>query len=271
MRQPVALDAGSGFAGRRTWRVGVCDSHEFRRSRTARKPAQGPADLRRHPAPPSLPAGRSARAFADVGLEELRYFKDEPAQKLMIELRRRQYPEPWGRSSLGEAPCHFSRLPRSRTCGKFHGQRFRPNGAILGVAGRIDWPALVDQVVVRRSPTGSPKRPRLSKRRPRPRDTTTCTTNRTKRRSASPTRASPIAIPTTSRPGCGGRAVGGHELASLYRGPRRARPVLQRVCQLPHSPRARQRALLRRHRRSRRKRRSTPRLNPARCHASPTL
>ncbi len=77
-------------------------------------------------------------------LQELRALEDEPAQKLMIELRQRQYPDPWGRSSLGEAA--DLEATTIKDVQQFHAQRFRPNGAILGVAGRIDWPALVDQV-----------------------------------------------------------------------------------------------------------------------------
>ncbi|MHC4181161.1 MAG: M16 family metallopeptidase, partial [Planctomycetota bacterium] len=37
-----------------------------------------------------------------VMLQELRAVEDEPAQKVMIELRRRHYPEPWGRPAQGE-------------------------------------------------------------------------------------------------------------------------------------------------------------------------
>ena len=37
-----------------------------------------------------------------VVLQELRAIEDEPGQKVMLELRRHQYPDPWGRSSHGE-------------------------------------------------------------------------------------------------------------------------------------------------------------------------
>ena len=35
-------------------------------------------------------------------LQSLRSVEDEPSEKVMIELRRRHFPDPWGRSSLGE-------------------------------------------------------------------------------------------------------------------------------------------------------------------------
>ena len=56
------------------------------------------ADVLRRPHLPDdqLEAGRLAM------LQELRAVEDEPAQKVMIELRRRHYPEPWGRLGQGE-------------------------------------------------------------------------------------------------------------------------------------------------------------------------
>ena len=98
------------------------------------------ADLLRRPHLPEeeLEAGRL------VLLQELRAVEDEPAQKVMIELRRRHYPHPWGQPSQGEQKAvesigiediraHFERC-------------YRPNGTILGVAGRFEWERLKDQV-----------------------------------------------------------------------------------------------------------------------------
>src|SRR3989337_1529135 len=58
------------------------------------------ADLLRRPLLPKdqLEQGRS------VCVQELRGVDDDPSQKLMIELRRRRYPDPWGRSSHGDEP-----------------------------------------------------------------------------------------------------------------------------------------------------------------------
>jgi predicted Zn-dependent peptidase len=98
------------------------------------------ADLLRRPHLPAdqIEAGRA------VVVQEVRAIEDEPAQKVMVELRRRQYPDPWGRSSQGELPAL-----RSITIDEirdFHARTYAPNGTILGVAGRIDWARLKDEV-----------------------------------------------------------------------------------------------------------------------------
>jgi predicted Zn-dependent peptidase len=98
------------------------------------------ADLLRRPHLPEdeLDSCRS------VALQELRSIEDDPSHKVMLELKRHYYPEPWGRPSEGEHDAleaiaiddvrrHFQQL-------------FRPNGTIIGVAGHIDWPAIKDQV-----------------------------------------------------------------------------------------------------------------------------
>jgi predicted Zn-dependent peptidase len=98
------------------------------------------ADLLRRPHLPDdqLDAARLA------ALQELRSIEDDPSHKVMLELKRRYYPDPWGRPSEGEVAAveaitieeirgHFQRL-------------FRPNGTIIGVAGQIDWAAAKDLV-----------------------------------------------------------------------------------------------------------------------------
>jgi predicted Zn-dependent peptidase len=98
------------------------------------------ADVLRRPHLPAdqLEAGRLAM------LQELRAVEDEPAQKVMIELRRQHYPEPWGRSAQGEQKALEATTiddirPQVERC-------YRPNGAVLGVAGQLDWPRLKDMV-----------------------------------------------------------------------------------------------------------------------------
>jgi predicted Zn-dependent peptidase len=98
------------------------------------------ADLLRRPHLPSdqLEAGRN------TCLQELRSIDDEPSQKLMIELRRRRYPDPWGRSSHGdEAGLRSATIHDVR---EFHAARYRPGGTILAVAGNFDWQRLCDHV-----------------------------------------------------------------------------------------------------------------------------
>ena len=92
---------------------------------------------------PQLPSGQ-IDAGKLVCMQELRGAEDEPSHQLMIKLRRRCYPAPWGRSSLGtEAGINAS---TSDDVGQHWTQGYRPNGAILGVAGNFDWQQLVDQV-----------------------------------------------------------------------------------------------------------------------------
>jgi predicted Zn-dependent peptidase len=98
------------------------------------------ADVLRRPHLPEdqMEAGRLAM------LQELRAVEDEPAQKVMIELRRRHYPDPWGRPAQGEEAAIEAttiediRAHFSRCC--------HPNGTILGVAGCLDWQRLKDSV-----------------------------------------------------------------------------------------------------------------------------
>jgi predicted Zn-dependent peptidase len=79
-----------------------------------------------------------------VCLQEIHGVEDEPAQKLMDELRRRTYPDPWGRASHGtEAGVEAATLDEVR---RQWSSFFRPNGAILGVAGKVDWDLLVEHV-----------------------------------------------------------------------------------------------------------------------------
>ena len=85
---------------------------------------------------PHLPA-EQLEAGRQVMLQELRAVEDEPPQKVMIELRRHHYPKPWGRPPQGEREA-IERTTIEEIHDFFH-TRYRPNGTILGVAGRFDW------------------------------------------------------------------------------------------------------------------------------------
>jgi len=77
-------------------------------------------------------------------LQDLRAVEDEPAEKVMIELRRRHYPKPWGRPPQGERKAlEEITLDEIR---RHVAACYRPNGAILGVAGNFSWDALKDTV-----------------------------------------------------------------------------------------------------------------------------
>ncbi|TWT89982.1 Peptidase M16 inactive domain protein [Pseudobythopirellula maris] len=98
------------------------------------------ADLMRRPLMPSdqLDAGRQ------VCLQELRGVEDEPSHKLMNELRRRHYPDPWGRSSQGDR--EGLEATTADEIARFYVERYGPRGMVLAVAGAFDWPELCKTV-----------------------------------------------------------------------------------------------------------------------------
>ena len=73
-------------------------------------------------------------------LQEVKAIEDDLAQKTMQQLRLSHYAEPWGRSSQGtEATVTGLTIDDVRR----HFQTlYSPRGAILSVAGKIDWPRL---------------------------------------------------------------------------------------------------------------------------------
>lgn len=92
---------------------------------------------------PHLPA-EQLEASRMVAIQELRSIEDDPAHKVMLETRRRHYPEPWGRPSEGEMS-GLEAIDVGDVRESFR-RLYRPNGTIIGVAGNIDWPLLVDLV-----------------------------------------------------------------------------------------------------------------------------
>ncbi len=98
------------------------------------------ADMLRHP---HLPADQF-EAGRNVCLQELRSIDDEPSHKLMIELRKRRYPEPWGRSSMGEE--ETLRAATIDDVRQFHARHYRPGNTILSIAGNFDWNRMCDEV-----------------------------------------------------------------------------------------------------------------------------
>jgi predicted Zn-dependent peptidase len=77
-------------------------------------------------------------------LQNLRSLEDDPGTKVIYELRRRHFPDPWGRPSPGTAEGVAALTPDDLR--RFLAETYQPNGAILGVAGAIDWPGLRDAV-----------------------------------------------------------------------------------------------------------------------------
>ena len=79
-----------------------------------------------------------------LALQSLRSLDDDPGTKVIYELRRRHFPEPWGRPSPGTPEGVAAVTPDDLRA--LHQRNFRPNGTILGVAGALDWPTLRDAV-----------------------------------------------------------------------------------------------------------------------------
>ncbi len=92
---------------------------------------------------PHLPADKLDDARLSC-IQELRALEDDLAQRAMHELRRQRYGDPWGRHSAGTGAA----LQRATLddVAQFHAATYRPNGAILSVAGKIDVPRLRDVV-----------------------------------------------------------------------------------------------------------------------------
>ncbi|MEX0678297.1 MAG: pitrilysin family protein [Pirellulales bacterium] len=98
------------------------------------------ADLLRRPHLPD----KHLEAARMVVLQDLRAIEDEPSQKVMLELRRHQYPDPWGRPSQGDEGALVAiDLAQIRA---FFAEHYHPRGVILGVGGNFDWPRLQDHV-----------------------------------------------------------------------------------------------------------------------------
>lgn len=109
---------------------------------------------------PHLPADEFAPALAGVE-QGLLAIADEPQRRAIIELRRRCYDAPWGLPTEGDL-ADLPNLTYASVSGHYR-RGFRPNGTILGVAGRVDpdeihalverqfgdWPAAEPPVVSR--------------------------------------------------------------------------------------------------------------------------
>jgi predicted Zn-dependent peptidase len=98
------------------------------------------ADIVRRPHLPE-PGFEAAR---DLALQALAGLEDEPRQKLLIKLREWHLPSPYGRSSMGQKD-HLEKLTLD-LCRTDYGRRYHPDGAILAVAGNVDFKRLRDEV-----------------------------------------------------------------------------------------------------------------------------
>ena len=79
-----------------------------------------------------------------VCFQELHAIEDDLAQKVMLSAQEQTYPTPWGRRSQGELS-HVEQISQGDIQG-FHRSNYRPDNAIISVAGKVNWPALKDEV-----------------------------------------------------------------------------------------------------------------------------
>src|SRR5205823_3792295 len=83
-------------------------------------------------------------AARDLALQALAGVDDEPRQKLMIKLREWHLPSPYGRNSMGR-PEDLEKLTLEFSKAD-HQNRYHAKGAILSVAGNIDFDELRREV-----------------------------------------------------------------------------------------------------------------------------
>lgn len=83
-------------------------------------------------------------AARDLALQALAGIEDEPRQKLLIKLRERHLPAPYGRNTMGTAE-HLEKLTLD-LCKTDFARRFHAQGSILAVAGNTDFDQLRSEV-----------------------------------------------------------------------------------------------------------------------------
>jgi predicted Zn-dependent peptidase len=98
------------------------------------------ADIARRPHLPD----DDLEAAQDLALQDLLGLEDSPQEQVILELKARYYPPPLNRNRYGTADGVKAVTPALLR--DYYTKRFQANGAILSVAGAIDWPALKDQV-----------------------------------------------------------------------------------------------------------------------------
>ncbi|MCH2123380.1 MAG: insulinase family protein [Pirellulaceae bacterium] len=79
-----------------------------------------------------------------VCLQEIQSAEDDLPQKVMQEVRRRQYGEPFGRPAHGRLDC--VQAINGSDVQAFVTENYQPQDCILSVAGKIDWPRLREHI-----------------------------------------------------------------------------------------------------------------------------
>ena len=102
----------------------------------------------------------------DALLQDLQGLEDSPDERVMLELAARHYPDPLSRNRYGTEAGLTATTPDDVR--DHHARHFQPDGAILSVAGNIDWEPLkaqIDRLFGDWEPRPSPPLPRAERRR----------------------------------------------------------------------------------------------------------
>ena len=84
------------------------------------------------------------QASRDLALQALDGLEDDPRGKLSVKLREWHWPSPYSRNAMGQRS-HLEKLT-NELCKVDYAQRYRPERAILSVAGDIDFDKIVEAV-----------------------------------------------------------------------------------------------------------------------------
>ena len=98
------------------------------------------ADILRRP---HLPEEELEPAKA-MSLQDIQALEDDPQRKVMVELRKRYYPDPLGRDQRGTA--EGVEAVTIEDVRRQHAALYHPRDTILAIAGDIDWPSLKGEV-----------------------------------------------------------------------------------------------------------------------------
>jgi predicted Zn-dependent peptidase len=92
---------------------------------------------------PHLPEDE-VEAVVALALQDLSGLEDEPRSKVLVELRKHDYPAPLSNDHRGSAECLQQLTPHAIRA--FYTRHYGPRGTILSVAGNVRWESLRDQV-----------------------------------------------------------------------------------------------------------------------------
>lgn len=98
------------------------------------------ADIVRRPMLPE----NGFQAARDLALQSLASLDDEPRQKVLIKLRERHFPWPFGRSTMGEKP-DLEKLTLE-LCQRHQASRYHSRSAIISLAGNVDFDEIKAEV-----------------------------------------------------------------------------------------------------------------------------